>query len=162
MPSSVPYDHPSLVIGNIVDTRVLDIQTQIGNAQSVIDAAQQKMNSFIAMKRSIEMTKSELIDMKVDVSGLKADIQKIDQDLSKSASEYLDARLKGEAKIQKLREKLSSLTLSKTLESPLDFAQSKLISQPFYSESLKLDAQYFSFESNLQDDITSNIESFIK
>lgn len=48
MTSSIQYDHPSLVLGNIVDTRVLSLLKQIGGAQSSIDAAREKNSTLLS------------------------------------------------------------------------------------------------------------------
>jgi hypothetical protein len=163
MPNSIPFDHPSLVLGNVVDTKVLGILNKIAGANSSTDAAQTNMNSLIAMKRSLNMTISELLDMEIDVSPLEQKIKDLDTSISKSAGAYISARLKNETTIQKLRSQLAELDQpSETLESPIDFQQSEIIQKPLSAESLKLDAQYFSFESTTQKDVLANIESYIK
>lgn len=162
MLNSIPYDHPSLVLGNIVDTKVLGILKKISGAGNAIDASQSKMNSLMTMKRNIAMTIGELLDMNVDVSALQEKLSSLDQNIAQAAGEYIDARLQNETSIQQLREQLAQLELTETPQSPIDFQSSDIIQKPLFSESLKLDAQYFSFEQNTQQDILSNIESFIK
>lgn len=162
MPNSIPYNHPSLVLGNIIDTKVLDVLKQINSAQSTIDAAQEKMNSFIAMKRSLAMTINELLDMNVDTSSLETKLISINSSITQAADAYITKRIDNEATIQKLKEELTQLELSDTIESPIDYEKSTLIHKPLSSESLKLDAQYFNFDINMQSDTFSKIESFIK
>ena len=161
MPTSIPYDHPSLVLGNIIDPAVLAILKNISSCQAKIDAAQDQLNSFIMMKRSIAMTINELTDMNVDVSELKNRQPEIDQSITKSAGDYLTARITNESQIQKLREQLSNLEIKKDLESPVDFSRSTLTTLPLSSESLKLDSQYFSFGSDKQDDTIASIEKYV-
>jgi len=162
MPNSIPYNHPSMVLGNIIDTKVMAILKQIGSAQSTIDAAQEKMNSFIAMKRSLAMTINELLDMNVDTSDIEAKMVNIDTSITAAANAYITNRIDNEAKIQTLKENLTQIELSDTIESPVDFENSQLIDKPLASESLKLDAQYFSFDINMQTDTLAKIESFIR
>ncbi len=162
MPSSIAYDHPSLVLGTVVDTQLLDSLDQVADLQQIIDAAQEKMNSLLMMRRSFAMTLNELLDMNVDVSDLKAEIQKLDTQISKAAAEYMNVRLKNETDIQQVKGKLSQLKINTHTESPLDFSKSQLTSQPLAYESMKLDAQYFSFGSNLESDTLANIESYVK
>jgi hypothetical protein len=161
MPSSIPYDHPSLVLGNIVDPAVLTLLKKINQCQVKIDAAQDKLQSFILMKRSIAMTINELRDMDVDTSGLTDQQPEIDRSISQSASGYLTARMENETQIQQLREQLSNLQLNDTVESPIDFTRSTLTTLPLSAESLKLDSQYFSYESN-QDAALAQIEKYIR
>ena len=40
MPSSIPYNHPSLVLGNVADTGVLDLCSQIQQCNNQIEIAQ--------------------------------------------------------------------------------------------------------------------------
>lgn len=161
MPSSIPYDHPSLVLGNIVDPSVLNILKKIIQCQTKIDAAQDKLNSLIMMKRSMAMTMNELSDMNIDVSALQDKQPEVDQSIVKSAGDYLTTRMENETQIQQLREQLSNLTPADAVESPVDFSLSKLSTLPLSAESLKLDSQYFSFGSN-QDNALAQIEKFVR
>ena len=161
MPSSIPYDHPSLVLGNIVDPAVLAILKKINQCQVKIDAAQDKLNSFIMMKRSIAMTMNELSDMNVDISGLQSKQPEVDKSIAQSAGDYLTARMENETQIQQLREQLSNLQLNDGVESPLDLTRSTLTTLPLSSESLKLDSQYFSYGSN-QDNALAQIEKYVR
>lgn len=162
MSSSIPYDHPSLVLGNIVDPKVLDILRNISKCQVKIDSSQDKLNSFIMMKRSIAMTINELTDMNVDITELKERQPEIDKSIAQSAGDYLTSRIANETQIQQLREELSELEIVEGLESPVDFSLSSLKSLPLASESLKLDSQYFSFGSNRQDDTMASIEKYVR
>ena len=62
MPQSIPSD-PSLVIGNVVPQEKLDILIQIANEQAKIDAAEEALNSQIELKRGLDMTIQDLINM---------------------------------------------------------------------------------------------------
>ena len=161
MPTSIPYDHPSLTLGAVVDTQVLDSLDQVASLNQAIDAAQDKMNSLITMKRSLSMTLNELLDMNVDVSNLKSEMKALDPQISQAATGYLNTRLKNEASIQKAREQLAELKQNH-IESPVDFLKSNITQRPLAYESMKMDAQYFSFGGNLEDDTLSNIETYVK
>ena len=92
MPSSIPYNHPSLVLGNIVNPDILAKLRQIGVIQARIDAAQDKMNAYISMKRSLTMTVNELLGMNVDISALTARVEELDREIAQSAADYTGAR----------------------------------------------------------------------
>lgn len=162
MPSSVPYDHPSLVLGNIVDIRVLDLLKKINACQNSVDAAQDKLNSLIMMRRSIAMTINELSDMNVDITAIAEKQPELDARISAAAADYLSARMDNETDIQQQREQLGRLETGESLESPLDFSASVLQSFPLSAASLKLDSQYFSFGNNMQDDTLASIEKFVR
>ena len=162
MPSSIPYYPPSLVPGNIIDFKILKLVKTIENLQLQVEAAQQKMQSYISMKRSLSMTINELIGMNVNVSELSEKIKEIDQSISDAASNYISIKLNCETEIQKTIETLTGLNPENSPESPLDFTESKIKQLPWASESLKLDAQYFSFEGKMDHDPFAAIEKYVR
>lgn len=161
MSASTPYDLSSLVLGNIVDTGVVDLLKQIDSLKMQTDAAQDKMNSLITMKRSLAMTLNELIDMGIDISAVKEKIEQLDTSISQSANDYLTTKLENEDEVNKLRTSLYSKTNNNAIN-VVDFTESRIISKPLASESIKIDVQYFTFGSNKQQDTLANIEKYIK
>ena len=59
MPTTIPYA-PSLVLGSIVDSQALKTVKAISELLQPVDAAQETLNSFISMRRSLQMTADEL------------------------------------------------------------------------------------------------------
>lgn len=148
MPSSIPYDHPSLVLGNIINPALLSKLRQINSLQVRIDTAQDKMQSYISMKRSLGMTISELLNMNVDISALTEKMGDIDIAIVKAATDYSAIRLSNETEIQALREQIGEDEADETIESPIDYLATGLQRLPYAADSLKLDAQYFSYEED--------------
>ena len=62
MPSTIPYD-PSLVLANVVSDKAIKIVEGISLLQAVPDAAQEELNSLLASRRSLDMTKTELMNL---------------------------------------------------------------------------------------------------
>lgn len=162
MPSSTTFDHPSLILGHIVNPLILATLKKISGLQSSTDAAQEKMNSYVLLKRSLDMTVNELLDMDMDVSELTGKLKEIDASIVKSAADYATTRLANETAIQALKEQLAGADNSDTLESPVDFDSSEIRKMPLSSDSLKLDAQYFSYEDDSATATVSAIESYIR
>lgn len=165
MPSSIPYDHPSLVLGNIVSPAILDKLQKISALQAQIDGARDKVNAYISMKRSFEMTVNELINMNVDVSALTEKINSIDVSISEAAITYADKRLANETSMQQLRDEMGEVESNDSIESPIDYARTEVKKIPLSADSLKLDAQYFSFDENNEENplnTVSGIENYIK
>lgn len=162
MPSTIPFDHPSLVLGNVVNTQVLDLMKKAGGLQTKLDAAREKMNSLVMMKRSLAMTINELTDMNVDVTELKSAISNVDASITKAATDYMAVCIESQTGIQQYREQISALEPDNMMESPVDFTRSAIKRLPLSAESLQMDAQYFSFGSNLQDDTMASIEKYIR
>lgn len=163
MPISIPYNHPSLVLGNIADTKVMEKITQMRHVQSQTDAAQEKLNSLMQMKRSMTMTLNELKSMEVNVEAMQQKLTAMDADISAAAEEYLTVFLQNEEKLCKLKQELGSTTdEGEVPESPIDFAASHLVEKPFYAESMKLDSQYFSMSSSGESEMVANLEKFVR
>lgn len=147
MPTSIPYD-PSLVLGNIVHPNALAQLDKLAQAQAPIDAAQEKLDSYIEMKRSLDMTINELMNMNVDPSAVIDKNGEVADNIGKSAAEYATARLAGEDEIQKIKAQLKIIHADE--ESPIDYNRTQLKKMPLSADSLKFDAQYFSFDENQQ------------
>jgi hypothetical protein len=160
MPSTIPYD-PSFVLGNIVEKEKLDIVVKIAELQAPADAAQTDMNSLITLKRSIDMTVQEMIDMGIDVTALQAESTEIGKQVQKSAEAYGLAKIASEKAIQPLRATIAGV--SEEIESPIDYLRSQIKKMPISSDSMQMNVQYFSLDENEQGSQShaSSISSFI-
>lgn len=164
MAGTIPYNHPSLVLGHVADTRVMQKLKQMARLQSTTDAMQEKLNAMVQMKRSMTLTLSELRGMGVDVKDMENKLKEIETGIGSAANEYMTVYLQNEAALAGLKNELVNEmdSRSELPESPVDFEASKLEKLPLSTESLKLDSQYFSIGSNLQGDVMANIENFIR
>lgn len=164
MASTIPFDHPSLVLGHVVNTDLLKLLEKIASLQAKTDAAFERMNSFIAMRRGLNMTINELVSLGVDITELKARIVELNKHVSDAARDYMTARIANDTGVQQLREEVAAIENVSGLESPLNFTGMTVERMPLASDSIKLDLQYFSYGSN--DDTTAtaiaNIESAIR
>lgn len=160
MPSTIPYD-PSLVLGNLVTQDALDNLLAISALQAPIDAAEDTLNSYIALQRSITMTIQELIDMGVDTADLVQQNSDVNDSIQKAAIDYAKVKLDGLLKIQALKGKIQ--LVHEEIESPIDYNKSAIKPLPLSIDSLKMNAQYFSFDENSQtaDTQASSIKGFI-
>jgi len=147
MPTSIPYD-PSLTLGNIVVPETLDNLLAVSDLLAPVDMAQETLNSFLSMRQSITMTINELVDMDINPAELEAKRHEVDKSVSKAATDYATIRIDQETKIQPLRAKMR--TVHKSLESPIDYTRTRIKTMPLAADSLKMDAQYFSFDDNQQ------------
>lgn len=157
MATSIPYD-PSLVLGHLVLPAVLDHQLLIAGQEAQIDAAQDKLNALVAMKRSVDMTIQELMTMDIDPRELIQQSRAAAQEVSKAAAEYAKERIEREQVIQKF--KGQTVEVHAGLESPIDYVRTQIKSMPLSADSLKMDAQYFSFDEEEQE--AQNTVSTIK
>lgn len=147
MPSTIPYD-PSLVLGNIVTKDKLDIVTAISAAQSPADVAEDTLNSLISLKRSLDMTVQELIEMNIDATELIQESQETGKQIVDAAKAYGKAKLAAEKAIQPLKAKIR--TVNDSIESPIDYNKTQIKTMPLAADSLKMNCQYFSYDENQQ------------
>ncbi|CAM3661447.1 hypothetical protein VA7868_00365 [Vibrio aerogenes CECT 7868] len=160
MPSSIPYD-PSLVLGNIVTKKKLENIVQISKLQAPADAAEYEMNALNSLKRSIDMTVEEMIDMKVDPGDLVKESQDVGKQLQEAAVKYGKAKIQAEKAILPLRSKINMV--NEQIESPIDYNKSSLKTLPLAVDSIQMNCQYFSFDQNSQSSHShaSTVASFI-
>jgi hypothetical protein len=144
MATVLPFDHPSLALGQVIDTEVLECIDQIGRLQADTDAAFGMLNSLLAMRRALAMTTSELVGLGVDTRELLARTEKVNGSVSAAATSYARARMTNESKILECRARLAGLAPASSLESPIDFEQSSITRLPLAADGLRMDVQYFS------------------
>jgi hypothetical protein len=160
MPSTIPYD-PSLVLGNIVEKKKLDIVVRIAELQAPADAAQTDLNSLISLKRSIDMTIQEMIDMGIDVSKLQEESREIGKQVQQAAEVYGSAKVASEKAIQPFRATIAAV--NEEIESPIDYLRSAIKPMPISTDSMQMNVQYFSLDENDQGSQShaSSISSFV-
>lgn len=164
MPSTIPYD-PSLVLGNLVVKEKIEALNEINVKQAPIDAAEEKLNSLLETKRSIDMTIQELYDL--ENIEIPDDLVQKSKELNKKVTEaviaYATAKINGIEAIQASKDKLKSITDVSNFESPVDYNKTQIKKMPLSSDSMKMSFQYFSHEVNEQgsDTTAATIKSFI-
>ena len=160
MPSVIPYD-PSITLGNIVDVEKLEKLEQIAQIQAPVDVAEEQMNSLIALKRSIDMTAQELIDLNIDTSEITRESAEIGEEIKQAAIDYAKTKIDAKKQIQQLS---ATPTVSHNWESPLDYNRTDIKKMPLSADSMNMNVQYFSSDENEQNSKTQSesIKSFIK
>lgn len=160
MPSTIPYD-PSLVLGNIVSQEKLQNLIKISDAQAPADAAEDELNSLISMKRSLDMTVQELINMSIDPGSVIEESNEVGKLIAAAANGYAKAKIESEKAIQPLKAKIR--TISESIESPIDYNRTEIKTMPLSADSLKMNVQYFAFDENSQTSVTSaaTVSSFV-
>jgi hypothetical protein len=160
MPTSIPF-HPSLVLGNIVDEERLNKLIQIAELKAPIDAAMNDLNADIELRRSLDLTRQELMNLKIDPSDLDEPLKKANEAILESAKLVADRKIEAGPKINQIR--ASMPVTSKSFESPIDYNRTMIKQMPLSSDSIEMDAQYFSFEENSQSSqaTISKIKAFV-
>jgi|JI8StandDraft_2_1071088.scaffolds.fasta_scaffold00305_31 uncharacterized protein (UPF0254 family) len=157
MTTAIPYS-PNLVLGNIVDKEAMDTILEIAKETAPIESAKDTLNSFISLKRSLDMTVQELINMQMDPKDLIKKVADVGVQVDTAAKEYGKVQIAQQRKLQPLRGKLR--LVNAPLESPIDYNRCSFKLMPLAADSIKIDAQYFSFDKNDQN--ISNTLSHIK
>lgn len=147
MPSTIPYD-PSLVLGQIVHPAKLENIEQIAKLQAPADAAEDELNSLLSLRRSLDMTSQELLNLGIQSQDLYAATEDVNKQVAEAAKNYAKAKLAAEKAIQPLKAKISMI--SADVESPIDYNKSEIKALPIAADSLKMNVQYFSYDENSQ------------
>ena len=147
MPTSIPYD-PSLVLMSVVNEEALKNVEAIAKVQSPVDAAQDALNSMISSKRSLTMTKTELKNLGIGTDQLDKELEKLNKSVEQAAISYATAKMTAEPQIMELRKNIHSV--HKQVESPVDYLRSEIKTMPLAADTMNMDVQYFSFDSNSQ------------
>jgi hypothetical protein len=160
MPSTIPYD-PSLILGNVVDQVKLGNVAKISQLQAPADSAELTLNSLISLKRSIDITVQEMIDMNIDVADLIQNSQDIGQKIQAAAVAYGKAKIDAVLAIQPIQASMSGVNQS--IESPIDYNRSMIKQMPLAVDSLQMNTQYFSNDENIQGSSShaSTVASFV-
>jgi hypothetical protein len=160
MPSSIPYD-PSLVLANIVSSDALKLVEQISALQAPVDAAQEHLNTLLSAKRSLQMTRTELLNIGVKVDRVNKSIHSLDGKIEEAASDYVEEKIEAEDKIQPLRAMIRSVHVE--MESPVDYVKTQIKSMPLASDSVNMDVQYFSNDTNREEATAhaGNVASYV-
>lgn len=160
MPSSIPYD-PSLVLANIVSSDALKLVEQISALQAPVDAAQEQLNTLLAAKRSLQMTKTELMNIGIKTDKVSKSIGALDQRIEEAAADYCEEKIEAEEKIQPLRATIRSVHVE--MESPVDYMKTQIKSMPLASDSVNMDVQYFSNDTNKEEasSLAGNVAGYV-
>jgi hypothetical protein len=160
MPSSIPYD-PSLVLANVVENRALALIQSIAAAAAPADAAQNDLNALIAMRRSLDMTRNELVNLGINTKSCNDELGHLNVEITSAAEDYVKKKIAAEKTIKPLRARISGVNAQ--VESPVDYTKTQIKSMPLASDSMNMDVQYFSMDSNVEsaESYASAIATFV-
>ena len=162
MPSTIPYD-PSLILGNILEKSKVDTLMDIAKAQKVMNIAQDYLNALLLYKRSLDMTKQELIQMGINTENLQKELSVLGTQISKAATDYGNAVIDSQKAIVQIKTQSPQTQISEIIESPIDYNRSAIKPMPLSSDSMSMDVQFFRQDTNTQssEDHTLKIITFI-
>jgi hypothetical protein len=160
MPSTIPYD-PSLVLANVIDDRALAIVEKISQHSAKADAAQNTLNALIAMRRSLDMTRNELVNLGITSKSCNDELQHLNESITEAADVYVHAKIGAEREIRPLRAQIADV--HSKAESPVDYTKTQIKSMPLAADSMNMDVQYFSMDSNVEsaESYASAIATFV-
>ncbi len=160
MSTTIPFD-PTLVLGNIVPPAHLKTLEQISALQGPVDAAQDQLNTEILTRRKLDMTRQELVNMRIPTGTLAKTIDQVGKQIEKAAVSFADISVKNLPQIAVQRGQIPQIGHS--IESPIDYNRSAIKTMPLSSDSINMDAQYFSFDEDQQssDSAMAALSSFV-
>ncbi|TGO59697.1 hypothetical protein BOTNAR_0158g00040 [Botryotinia narcissicola] len=86
---------------------------------------------------------------------------KLDNRIENAVSEYAEEKIKSEEKNQPLRAQIRSVHVN--MESPVDYVKTQIKSMPLASDSMNIDVQYFTNNTNCQEStsLASNASGYV-
>ncbi len=163
MSDSIAFTHPSLVLGQLADTKLMEQVARMGHIARQTDAAHQRLNALIRMKHSLMMTLNELHGMGTPLDTLPEKLTEVDQQLREAATAYLNTYLNNENQLFQLQSALASEASVSTLpETPLKLEETTLKAHPWHTASLKLDSHYFSRGGGTKEDMVAQLGNFVR
>jgi hypothetical protein len=149
------------VLGNIVPTSKLALVEKISAAQAPIDAAEEALNEAILTLRSFDLTIRELLNLDIPVDDISKARAEAEKAVEAAAKDLATKRIAGQKTIAPIRAQLS--LINDSVESPIDYNRTEIKKMPISADSLKMDAQYFSFDTNEQgsNSVLSAVNTFV-
>jgi hypothetical protein len=162
MPTTIPYD-PSLILGNIVEKNKIQVLEDIANAQKGMCNAQDYLNALLLYKRSLDMTKQELIQMQINTNELDTGIADLTKKIADAATAYGTAVIQAQSAILKLKNQNCENQINVLIESPIDYNKSVIKQLQLSSDSMSMDVQFFREDTNMQsgEDHSNQIATFV-
>jgi len=160
--STIPYD-PSLSLGNLIDVEKLNALVREGEWAAEIDAKKDRLDNLERFKRELDMIQRnmEQAGVRIDRGGQNERRDRLNDYFEEAQMDYFDTAFDN---FDKMAEDGVAM-VSKTLESPIDWTKSQLkMDLPIAADSIKIDSQYFAYDSNTQTSAThmSNVNSFVE
>jgi len=128
---SIPYD-PSLALGMVIQPDKIQQLVDIAEAQQPINLSRDKVNALLRQKLSLDMLIQELSTLKVpeaQVNKVAEEITQLTEAIGDAAIELSENVISAESAIAKLKAEQGQKQISSAVQSPVDFAASKLFNR---------------------------------
>jgi len=160
MSTTIPYD-PSLALGNIVPEGLLKVLEDISTLQTPIDSALDELNSSILLKRKLQMTMQDLVNLHIPTDDVASEMKAVSEQILEAAKNYAKVSVEALPNIAKKRKEIAQV--SESIESPIDYNKSQIKKMPLSADSMTMDAQYFSFDEEGQssESAMASLKSFV-
>jgi len=148
--ASIPYDR-TLSLGNLVPLQKIKDLMDIAEIEKPQEFAAQRLRNLTESSHKMKMIALEMENMNIswdDQKQLTGEIEKLKKSMSKAAIELASETIACQNKLFDLIESQRQKRMSAMIESPLDYALSKVKQFPFSSDSMTFDVQYFRNEDS--------------
>ncbi|KAF4471842.1 hypothetical protein FALBO_1244 [Fusarium albosuccineum] len=134
-PPSILND-PSLVFAGVVSKEALNLVEKISDFQSKIDSRNDELNSLVAMKRSLEITRTELLNLGVDVKTIGDALDGVDsvngvnKEIAATAATFAKRRFLMKGRFKNLAIRFGMLTFKSRVQWTLSKRKSRRCRSP--------------------------------
>mmetsp|Transcript_21301 Transcript_21301/g.24299 ORF Transcript_21301/g.24299 Transcript_21301/m.24299 type:complete len:515 (-) Transcript_21301:61-1605(-) len=146
--SEIPFD-PSLVLGNIMDPSKIEYLKRMAEIQQPELLLRRKLKTLMMNRYKINGVLKTLEAMQVKNTKIKAtieleeEIDSLKKRIVETALALTKATVKCEQDKQNLQLEQGQTTISKQIESPLNYSRSEVKSFPLSIDGMDLDVRYF-------------------
>lgn len=152
----------SLVLGGVASTRLMAIIDEINRINGLVELAEERVDELVLTKQKMTMKLHELKSMGIDTSPIELKIGDIDKQIATVTSDYLSTFLSCQEQIQqKNEEKLRIETEELTAPHSVCLLEGETVSKPLFYDSMKMNSDYFSFNSESSDTDLTRLNNFL-
>lgn len=156
------YFHPTLRLGDIARTEVVEMLDGIAAREAEVEAARSRVDDAARLRRTLALLRAELAGTGADPTAVDAKIAEAAAAATLAVQSYAETELRAAAAVDALKRSLSALGAVSLPDTPVDMERSRLDCRPLAFDSLRLDSGYFSFGSDVRTDNLANVERFIR
>lgn len=143
--TTIPYD-PGLVLGNIIQPERIENLMAIADKQKPQIAANETLKNLLRSTYKLRLIYQMMINQKVDIDTLDElhqELETLKDETAEAAVELATATITAENEIFELKKSQGQTTITKNIESPIDYYISSIKQFELSFDSLNFDVQFF-------------------
>lgn len=150
MPRSIPFD-PGLALGGILHPDRVKALEALAEAQKPSEIANDRLQALIQQNYKIKMIFNQMVNQNVSETALgklKENMKELREAMVKAAVDLGKKTVQTEFDVKMLKLRGGQTTISTSMESPVDYANSPVSRFPIAFDAIQFDVQYYRVETS--------------